>query len=98
MRKPEFMRKEGAFGNRDIAICVGETLECDYAEEVVYFDAVCLNGTYRCQAPVGDVMKHTDYLPTWGFWRELKRSGKMRDIEVAYSFIDNDNVVHLAVL
>ncbi len=98
MKEPEFKKIEGVFGYRDIATCVGETIKCDYIEEVVYFDAICLNGTYRCQAPVGDVMKHTNYLPTWDFWCELKESGKMRDVEVAYSFTDNDNVVHLAVL
>ena len=98
MKEPKFKTIEGAFGKQNIVTCVGETIEYDGLENIVYFDAICLNGTYRCQASVGDVMKHTNYLPTWDFWCELKESGKMRDVEVAYSFTDNDNVVHLAVL
>lgn len=98
MKEPKFKAIKGVFEKQNIVTCIGETIEYDSLENIVYFDAICLNGTYKCQVPVGDVMKSTYMIPDWGYWKEIKDNKEMRDIDVYYLHTDDDNIVHLLVL
>lgn len=98
MKEPKFKAIEGVFEKQNIVTCIGETIEYDSLGNIVYFDAICLNGTYKCQVPVGDVMKSTYMIPDWGYWKKIKDNKEMRDIDVYYLHTDDDNIVHLLVL
>lgn len=98
MKEPKSKAIEGVFEKQNIVTCIGETIEYDSLENIVYFDTICLNGTYKCQVPVGDAMKSTYMIPDWGYWKEIKDNKEMRDIDVYYLHTDDDNIVHLLVL
>lgn len=85
MNKPEFRYAEGVFGTQDAVVtCIGETIKFDNSRENVYFDAICLNGVYKCESPIGSETERTDYLPTFDYWKKIQKNKELKEIKASY--------------